>query len=317
MFDKELAVISVALLFASIFSFSFNVHPVKAQADLEFSDGFESGWDIWTYDSPYRYEIQTPHLDHGPWGTSGTNYTLESVIVHSGGYAAKFTLPAIMNSWANVYKTINYTRTLYMSGWFMFDASIPIGSYLLVGPCICGYSDRDLVCGYLYNSNGTLKWSMQYYTNAGPYYGDGNFATSDLGPNVQINVWYNVQVMVTVSTNGSGEAAMWAMQQGQGQFTEIAHVTGLTNDGDRGPNGEIGVRNLQVGPYVPYTWASSLQQAFAVTAWYDDTFASTTFISVDAIPEFSSFAFFAMFILSSVVILGTLRLKSLKSKPRR
>ena len=44
---------------------------------------------------------------------------------------------------------------------------------------------------------------------------------------------------------------MWAMQQGQSQFTEIARMTGLTNDGDKGPNGEIGARHLQVGPYMP------------------------------------------------------------------
>ena len=84
--------------------------------------------------------------------------------------------------------------------------------------------------------------------------------------------------MVTVA-NGNGEAAMWVMQQGQSQFTEIAHVTGLTNNGDTGPNGEIGARNLQVAVFVPDTTWTASQQAFPVTAWYDDTFASTTFIN--------------------------------------
>ena len=252
--------------------------PTPTQTELLFSDGFENGWNVWNYDSPFRRDVQTPGLTSGPWGTTGTTYALESSIIHSGSYAAKFTLPTLMDSWANVYKTIGYERTLYMSGWFKFDASIPNGSYLLVGPCICGYGDHDLACGYIYNSNGTLKWSMSYYTNVGAHGGDGNFASSDLGPNIQTNVWYNVQVMVKVANGNGGEAEMWVMQQGQSQFNEIAHVTGLTNDGDKGPNGEIGAHNLQVGPYVPNTWVGSTQQTFPVIAWYDDAFASTKYI---------------------------------------
>jgi hypothetical protein len=252
--------------------------PTPTPTEYVFSDGFESGWNVWSYNSPFRRDTQTPGLTSGPWGTTGTAYALESSIVHSGSTAAKFTLPAVMDSWANVYKTIGYEQTLYMSGWFMFDASIPKGSYFLVGPCICGYGDHDLVCGYIYNSDGALKWSMQYYTNAGAHGGDGNFASSGVGPNILTNVWYNVQVMVKVA-NGNGEAEMWVMQQGQSQFNEIAHITGLTNDGDKGPNGEIGAHNLQVGPYIPSTWVGPSQQAFPVITWYDDALASTKYIN--------------------------------------
>jgi len=239
---------------------------------LVFSDGFERGWGAWTYDSPVRDQETGGHVTSGPWAILGATYALDSTVVHSGNIAAKFTLPEVMGSWSNVYKTVDYATTLYMSGWFMFDASIPNGSYLLVGPCICGYGDHDLVCGYIYNSNGVLKWSTEYYTNAA---GDTLFATSSLGPSIQTKVWYNVQVMSKVG-NGNGEVAMWVMQQGQSQFTEIARMTGLTNDGDKGPNGEIGARHLQVGPYVPSSWVGPSQQAFPVKAWYDDTLASTS-----------------------------------------
>jgi hypothetical protein len=249
--------------------------PTPTPTEFLFSDGFENGWDAWTYDTPNRPGGGGTTSGSGPEGMpEGTTWALESSIVHSGSYAAEFTLPAVIGAWANVYKTIDYEQTLYASGWFMFDASIPNGSSLLVGPCICGYNDHDLACGYIYNSNGELQWSLSYFTNAGD---DFNFATSDLGPSIQTNVWYNVQVMVTVA-DGNGEAAMWVLQQGQSQFSEIAHVTGLTNDGDQGPNGEIGALNLQVGPFIPDARVNPFEQAFSVTAWYDDTFASTTFI---------------------------------------
>jgi hypothetical protein len=279
--------LSLALVSAAsyIIISSINSITVHKGSLTVFSDGFENGWDVWNYTSPYRDQYQTGGIHViGPYGILGATYALDSSIVHSGSYAAEFTLPAVLGSWANVYKTVDYEQTLFMSGWFMFNASIPDGSYLLVGPCICGYGDHDLACGWIYNSGGTLKWSMSYYTNAGSHGGDGNFVISDLGPVVQTNVWYNVQVMVSVGS-GSGEVAMWVMQLGQSQFAEVAHVTGLTNDGDRGPNGEIGARNLQVGPYMPDTWVGSSQQAFPVTAWYDDTYASTTYIPLSLVTQ--------------------------------
>ncbi len=249
--------------------------PTPTPTSIVFSDGFESGWNAWNYNTPYR-SSELPSIGSGPYGSQGATWALESSIVHSGSYAAEFTLPATVDSWANVYKTIEYEPTLYLSDWFMFNASIPNGSYLLIGPCICGYHDYDLACGYIYNSNGTLQWSLGYYTNDAC--DTELFVSSDLGPNIQTNVWYNVQVMVTVA-DGNGEAAMWVMQQGQSQFSEIGHVTGLTNDGDTGPNGEIGACNLQVGPFLPDTSWTPSQQAFPVTAWYDDVIASTTYIN--------------------------------------
>jgi hypothetical protein len=244
-----------------------------------FSDGFENGWEPWTYSSPYRPVLggglTSPGF--GPNGTAGSTWALESSNVHSGNYAAEFTLPAAYDAWANVYYTTipTYYQTIYMSGWFMFDASIPNGSYLLVGPCICGYHDYDLACGYIYNSNGTLQWSLGYYTNEA-----GNtelLISSDLAPNIQTNIWYNVQVMVSLG-NGNGEAAMW-VAQGQSQFTEITNVTGLSNNGDQGPMGQIGACSFQVGPFIPDTSWTPSQQAFLVTAWYDDTFVSTSYIA--------------------------------------
>jgi len=240
-----------------------------------FSDGFENGWSAWTYDSPHRDGQLGHHQTSGPGAILGATYALESTVVHSGNTAAKFTLPAVAGAWADVYKTVPYATTLYMSGWFMFDASIPKGSYLMVGPCICGYDDHDLANAYIYNDNGVLKWTMEYYTNAAS---DKLLVTSSLGPSIQTNVWYNVQVMSKVG-NGNGEVAMWVMQQGQSQFTEIARMTGLTNDGDKGPNGEIGARHLQVGAWMPASWLVT-QQAFTATAWYDDTLASTRALTV-------------------------------------
>jgi hypothetical protein len=264
--------------YSSIHTFTM-ASPTSTPTEFVFSDGFESGWGVWTYTSPFRDQEQTGgiNLSGQPYGTPGTTWALESSIVHSGSYAAKFTLPATVGAWANVYKSIGYERTLYMSGWFMFDATIPNESYFLAGPCICGYGDHDLVTGYIYNSNGALKWCMEYYTNAA----GENRLSSDLGPNIQTNVWYNVQVMVTVG-NGNGEAEMWVMQQGQSQFTVTSHLTGLINDGDKGPNGEVGAHNLQVGPFSG-AWVGPGEQPYSVVAWYDDTFASTSFLSEEDI----------------------------------
>jgi hypothetical protein len=274
--------LSVATVSAATYITIMSINSVTVNhgtTGVVFSDGFENGWDVWTYDSPHRPIPGgglAPVPGSGPNGSVGSTWALESSIVHGGSYAAQFTLPVGTNIFVNVYKTLgNYYSTLYSSGWFMFDSSIPDGSCFMAGPCICGYNDHDLVGGYIANISGTLKWAMSYYTNGGDDY---NFVTSNLGPGIQAGVWYNVQVMVKVA-NGNGEVEMW-VQQGN-QFIETSHITGLTNDGDHGPNNEVGAYTVQVGPFIPPTAMLSTQQEFAVTAWYDDTFASTTYININ------------------------------------
>ncbi len=192
---------------------------------------------------------------------------LSSSVYHSAGYSAQFTLAAITNGWSLLYKnTPNnlWYKTLYISNWVYFTSSPPNGQYLMVGPTLCGWHDHDLVAGYIYNDAGTLKWAMFYSDNPND---NITFAIAKSGPAINNDTWYDIQVMVHADAK-NGEAAMWV------NGAKVADATGLTNNYDQGPNGEEGVRYLQVGPFEPW-WNS---QGFASTVYADDVRVSPTYI---------------------------------------
>jgi hypothetical protein len=143
----------------------------------------------------------------------------------------------------------------------MFSKIPPVGNYLMLGPTICSYNDADLVSAYIYNDAGTPKWTLSYFTNTG---GDPNFVTTTLGPSIQTNTWYNIQVMVTVGA-GNGVASLWI------NGINVANKIGISNNGGNGGP----ALNIQVGSFDPYYNT----QSFVVTSWHDDTIASTTFIN--------------------------------------
>lgn len=227
------------------------------------SDSYEDGASVWNYN--YYYGTGS-----GIGSGNGGIGTLESSIVHSGNYAFQSYLPATADAYALTYKTLgNYYTTLYTSDWVRFNALPSTGNYLLIGPCICGYNDWDMSCGYLYNNGGTVRWTLGYMKVGGTPPIKGNYAVSTLGPPVTTNTWFKVQTMIHVAGNGNGEVAMWV------DGTQVVDVTGITNNNlDVGPNGQIGVQNFQVGAYMP-SWNS---QMFSVTCWFDDGVASTSYI---------------------------------------
>jgi hypothetical protein len=241
-----------------------------------FSDNFDYGnmttlnsiW-AWTNSADVFPVTAVPTLSGSGFVThdnSGVG-SLSSLVYHSSGYSAKFTLTPTVDAWSVLYKdTLNrqFYSKLYMSNWVYFTSSPPSGQYLMLGPTLCGWHDNDLVAGYIYNDAGTLKWAMLNADNPNV---DHTFAIANTGPAITNDTWYDIQVMVHADV-ANGEAAMWV------NGIKVADVTGLTNNYDQGPNGEIGVRYLQVGPFEPW-WNS---QGFATTVYADDVRVSATYI---------------------------------------
>ena len=243
---------------------------------LTFSDNFDYGnmstlnsfW-TWTNSADVYPVTAVPTLSGSGFTTHNSSGTgsLDSSIYHSSDYSAKFTLTPTIDAWSILYKDTpneQFYSTVYMSNWVYFTSSPPSGQYLLLGPTLCGWHDFDLVAAYIYNDAGTLKWVMQYADKDTP----GNaFTIATTGPAITKDTWYDVQVMVHVDSM-VGKAAMWV------NGIKVADETGLTNNYDQGPNGEIGVRYLQVGPFEPW-WNT---QGFASTVYADDVKVSADYI---------------------------------------
>ena len=80
--------------------------------------------------------------------------------------------------------------------------------------------------------------------NAGAPKIDNTFVIADTGPAIKTNTWYDIQVKVSVG-DANGETVMRV------NGIKVSELTGLTNNYDQDPNGEIGIRYLQIGPYLP------------------------------------------------------------------
>lgn len=246
----------------------------------QFSDNFDYGnmttlnsiW-AWTNSADVYPVTCVPTLSgSGFIGEKGGTCSLDSSTYYSVGYSAKFVLPSNIGSWALLYKDTpnkQFYDTLYMSNQIYVTNMPPVGQYLMVGSTLCGWHDYDFVSAYIYNDGGTLKWTMLYTdvvnTKQPNYY--GSFVLSNVSP--VADTWYDVQVMVHLSSVGQGEASMWV------NGVKTSTVTGLTNNHDLGPNGELGVRFLQVGPFD----ASWNTQGFETTVYADDVRVSASYIN--------------------------------------
>jgi hypothetical protein len=253
---------------------------------LIFFDGYENNYNAWYHDS----YVQNPFgISKGaaaePTSSQGGVCDIQSSIFHSGSYAFRSTLPPVLDAWAITYKTLDtYYPTLYLSCWVMFNASIPVNSDLMVGPCLCGYNDYDLAASHITNVNGTLCWTFEYCTNSAT---QGILYTSNRGPVVYPNTWYFVEVLCKTDKS-AGEAAMWV------NGVNLVDMKNFANDFDMGPNGQIGLVNIQVGSWIPPSWLLGYSQpTFESTTWSDDVTVSTNYTP-----------YYASSLISPIVVIG-------------
>jgi hypothetical protein len=237
---------------------------------FSFFDGYENNYTTWYHDSYVQNPFgKSKEAAAEPTSSQGGVCSIQSSIVHSGSYAFKSTLPPTLDAWAITYKTLgSYYPTLYLSCWIMFNASIPVNSDLMVGPCLCGYNDYDLAASHITNLNGTLCWTFEYCTNSET---QGILYTSTGEQVIYPETWYFIEILCTTG-NGDGEAAMWV------NGIKLVDMKNLANDFDRGPDGQIGLLNVQVGSWMPPSWLLGYnQQTFESTTWSDDVTVSTTY----------------------------------------
>ena len=172
-----------------------------------FIDGFESGdFSAW---SGTRY------------GSGGSVPAVQSSVVNTGGYAAKYTL-AGAGAFSGAHKVLGASYTLlYMRCYTRFNATPTVDTdHLELCDDIGTAGDaQDLVVAVIYNNAGTLKWGMYYANNSAPY----NLLYTSNGPAIAMNMWYEVEVMVKIGS-GNGEVAMWV------NGVQVIDQTGISND---------------------------------------------------------------------------------------
>jgi hypothetical protein len=181
-----------------------------------FSDGFESGsFSAWT----------------GTTSGNGGAITVQGTTKHHGSYACRAYQGGV-GAWAVAYKNFGTTyATLYARAYVQFSGTPASGVRLDIFPCLFegAAAAHVLAEPQLYNDAGTLKWSLQYYTNAI----ENNYAYSTT-PTITANTWYCIEVRFTAGS-GSGQVGMWI------DGTQRISVTGLTNNNYNAGRLEVGV----------------------------------------------------------------------------